>query len=141
MASTDRAPSPATAPSGPPRVRLDKWLWAARFYKSRGLATEAIDAGHVKIDGERVKPSRGVKVGDRLTIWRGGRAWELDITGLAERRGSATVAAQLYAETAESVAAREAELARRREANARFESGGRPTKRSRRRLEDFLAEP
>lgn len=140
MPVNDRSAAAAAAEQ-PARVRLDKWLWAARFYKSRGLASEAIDAGHVKVGGERVKPARGVKVGDRLTIWRGGRAWEIDVTGLAERRGNASAAARLYAETAASVAARDAEIARRRDAKVSFESGRRPTKRSRRRLEDFLAEP
>lgn len=122
------------------RVRLDKWLWAARFHKTRALACEAIETGHVRVDGERVKPSRGVKVGDRVSVRRGGLAWEVEVVGLAERRGPATEAAKLYREDDASRAAREGEMARRRAAAPpRFP--GRPTKRDRRALDDFLNEP
>ncbi len=130
-------PAPAGAAT---RVRVDKWLWAARFYRTRALACDAIESGHVRVDGERVKPSRGVKAGDRVTVRKGGIAWEVEVTALAERRGSATEAARLYREDAASVAAREQEIARRKVA-APPHVPGRPTKRDRRALDDFLNEP
>jgi ribosome-associated heat shock protein Hsp15 len=119
---------------------VDKWLWAARFYRSRALACDAIESGQVRVDGERVKPSRGVKAGDRVTVRKGGIAWEVVVTALAERRGSATEAARLYREDAASVAGREQEVARRKAA-APARVPGRPTKRDRRTLDDFLKEP
>ena len=121
-------------------MRLDKWLWAARFYKTRSLAAEAIDAGHVRIDGERVKPAQVVRPGSRVTIRRREASFDLEIVDVSERRGPAAEAAALYRETAESIATRERlrlERAKARE-NA---TQARPTKRDRRRLEDFLNEP
>ncbi len=118
------------------RVRVDKWLWAARFYKTRGAATEAVLGGHVQIDGERVKPARDVTVGDRLEIRRGQQRWTVDVTGLAERRGPASVAATLYEETPESAAERERRTAERRLARpVGADLTERPTKRDRRRLD------
>ncbi len=124
------------------KLRIDKWLWAARFYRTRSLAAAAIDAGHVQVNGERVKTSRAVHAGERVTVRKGGLAWNVEVLGVAERRGSASDAAKLYAESDESRLAREAESERRRAAAAgdpRFD--GRPTKRDRRKLEDFLNEP
>jgi ribosome-associated heat shock protein Hsp15 len=124
------------------RVRFDKWLWAARFYKTRTLAAQAIDAGQARLGSERVKPAHAVRMGDAVSVRKHGMAWELVVTGVADRRGSAAVAATLYRETAESLAARTEELSRRRAAAAsepRFP--GRPTKRDRRKLADFLDEP
>jgi ribosome-associated heat shock protein Hsp15 len=124
------------------RQRLDKWLWAARFYKTRTLASLAIDAGHVKAAGQRVKPAHLVHVGERVSVRKGGIAWDVDVIALADRRGGAADAALLYAETAGSLAAREKALLERKAALAaepRF--AGRPTKRDRRKLEDFLNEP
>jgi ribosome-associated heat shock protein Hsp15 len=114
-------------------VRIDKWLWAARFYKTRSLATEAVVGGRVHVGGERVKPSRDVKVGETVEITQGTVRRVVEVTGLAERRGSATVAATLYAETPESIAAREEDALQRRLSAPVF--GGRPTKVDRRRLE------
>src|ERR1700760_1607124 len=91
------------------RVRIDKWLWAARFYKTRSLATEAVLGGRVHVAGVRVKPSRDVKVGETIEITQGTARRVVEVTGLADRRGSAAVAAGLYAETPESIAAREAD--------------------------------
>ena len=123
-----------------PGARLDKWLWAARFYKTRTLATNAIVSGHVRVGGERVKPARALKVGDRVSVRRGPLAWEVVVAALAERRGSATEAAKLYTEDPASRAAREETIARLRAASpAQFP--GRPTKRDRRALDDFLNEP
>ncbi|HEX9179763.1 MAG TPA: RNA-binding S4 domain-containing protein, partial [Burkholderiales bacterium] len=73
-------------------VRIDKWLWAARFYKTRSLAQQAVEGGRVKLNGERVKPAREVKPGDALAISIGEGEWQLTVTGLAERRGSAELA-------------------------------------------------
>jgi ribosome-associated heat shock protein Hsp15 len=117
-------------------VRVDRWLWAARFFKTRGAATEAVLGGHVHVDGQRVKPAREVAVGNRLEIRRGNERWTVVVTGVAKRRGPASVAATLYEETAESKAAREELAAERRFARPLgADLGERPTKRDRRRLE------
>jgi ribosome-associated heat shock protein Hsp15 len=118
-------------------VRIDKWLWAARFYKTRTLASIAVDAGQVRLDGGRVKPAHPVAPGQRVEVRKAGNAWLVEVTALSERRGSATDAAALYRETAES-AARRAEQAATRKA---VRTPGRPTKKDRRKLEDFLNEP
>ena len=128
------------AAGGGDRVRIDKWLWVARFYRTRSLAGEAIEAGHVRVDGERVKPAHPVRATSRVTIRKHELAWDVEVLGVGERRGSATQAAMLYRETAESAAAREAALAERAKARAAAATG-RPTKRDRRKLEDFLNEP
>lgn len=118
------------------RVRIDKWLWAARFFKTRSLATDAVAGGHVHVDGERVKPARDVKVGDRLEIRRGQTRFTVVVTALADRRGSATAAAELYEETPESIAAREQHREQRRLAKPiGADLSERPTKRDRRRLD------
>ena len=124
------------------RVRLDKWLWAARFYKTRSLAAQAVEAGQVRHNEERVKPAHAVKVGDAICVRKQGTLWDVRVTGLSDRRGSASEAALLYRETAESVAIRTEEALRRKaaaQADPRY--AGRPTKRERRKLEDFLSEP
>ena len=128
------------AASGEARVRIDKWLWAARFYRTRSLAAEAIEAGHVRVDGERVKPAHPLRATARVTIRKREFGWEVEVLGVSERRGSAPQAALLYRETAESAAAREAMLAERARARATAATN-RPTKRDRRKLEDFLNEP
>src|SRR5207248_2436959 len=88
-------------------TRVDKWLWAARFFKTRGAATEAVVGGRVHVNGERVKPAKDVRVGDRLEITIAALQRSVIVTGIAEKRGSATVAATLYEETADSLARRE----------------------------------
>ena len=124
------------------KLRVDKWLWAARFFRTRSLATGAVEAGQVRVNDERVKPARAVRVGDRVTIRKAGFEWNAEVTALAERRGSASEAAKLYREPEASRQAREEELARRRAAAAAApDTPGRPTKRDRRKLEDFLNEP
>jgi ribosome-associated heat shock protein Hsp15 len=87
-------------------LRIDKWLWCARFFRSRGLAQDAVEGGHVQVNGERVKSSRQVRAGDRLRITRGRERCELDVLGIPKRRGPATEARALYRETGESAAAR-----------------------------------
>ena len=122
------------------RLRIDKWLWAARFYRTRSLAAEAIEAGHVRIDGERVKPAHPVHAGSRVTVSRQELAWDVEVLAVSERRGGAAQAALLYRETAQSVTTRERMLAERAQARASAATA-RPTKRDRRKLEDFLNEP
>lgn len=119
-------------------VRIDKWLWAARFFKTRGLAREAIQGGKVRIDGHRVKPGRTLAEGDRLTIRRGEEEYEITVTDLGDRRLSAPLARQKYLEDPDSVARREAAAARRElERQAHTERQRRPDKRQRRQIIRF----
>jgi ribosome-associated heat shock protein Hsp15 len=118
------------------RVRVDKWLWAARFFKTRGAATEAVLGGHVQVDGARVKPAREVAPGDRLEIRRGQQRWVVIVKDVADRRGPASVAATLYEETPESEAERRKQADERRLARPLgADLSERPTKRDRRRLD------
>jgi ribosome-associated heat shock protein Hsp15 len=114
-------------------VRIDKWLWAARFFKTRSAATEAVLGGHVHVAGNRVKPSRELRLGERVEIVQGRIRRSVVVTALADRRGPASVAASLYDETAESLAAREQLRLERQLTQPIF--GARPTKLERRRLE------
>jgi ribosome-associated heat shock protein Hsp15 len=117
-------------------VRIDKWLWAARFFKTRSTATDAVAGGRVHINDERVKPSKAVHAGDTVVVTVGTLRRTVVVTALAERRGSATVAATLYEETPESIAAREQHVLERRLARPLgADLGARPTKQSRRRLD------
>lgn len=116
-------------------VRLDKWLWAARFFKTRTLATDAIDSGKVKVNGDKVKPARNVHVGDLLDIDNGSDRWEVDVMNLSDVRAAAPIARNLYEETDASVQRRALVAENRRmfrEPTADFK--GRPTKRDRRQL-------
>jgi ribosome-associated heat shock protein Hsp15 len=119
-------------------VRLDKWLWAARFFKTRSLATDAVDAGKVKVNGDKVKPARTVRIGDKLDIDNGSDRWEIDVMNLSDVRQAAPIARNLYEETDESVE-RRANVAENRkmfrEPSADFK--GRPTKRDRRQMGKF----
>ncbi len=120
------------------QVRLDKWLWAARFFKTRGLAQAAISGGRVHLNGQRVKPSHGVKTGDEISVSKGPYRFDLTVVALARRRGSATLAATLYEEHAESRTARDAlreERALQRSITAGPEA--RPDKRARRQIVRF----
>ena len=118
-------------------VRLDKWLWAARFFKTRSLATEAVEAGRVRFHGDRPKPSRPVRVGDTLEVRCEGGIFQVAVIGLADRRGPASLAQALYREDPDSRSVRE-ELAARRRAEALIRPWkGRPTKRERRALVKF----
>jgi ribosome-associated heat shock protein Hsp15 len=121
------------------QVRVDKWLWAARFFKTRSLAAKAVSGGHVHLNGSRIKPARSVSVGDKLEIRRGLLEFTVIIEGLSERRGPAAAARTLYRETEESVRKRETEREERRLIRApasRPES--KPDKRDRRRIRKFL---
>ncbi|MBI1422873.1 MAG: RNA-binding protein [Gammaproteobacteria bacterium] len=122
----------------PERIRIDKWLWAARFFKTRQLAAEAVSGGHVHVNGERSKPSHGVKVGDELKITRSGTTYQIRVSALASQRGSATAAQSLYVEDVESVARREQQrLMYKLNAMASPRPQKRPDKRDRRRLRAF----
>ena len=121
------------------RVRVDKWLWAARFYKTRSLAADAVDGGKVQIDGERVKPAKLLKPGDTLSIRNGPYAWEITVLGLSERRGSAAEAVKLYSESDESRMARNEKTAMMKvERQSNPFPGGRPTKKQRRQIIRFI---
>ena len=117
-------------------MRLDKWLWAARFYKTRSLAQQAIAAGQVRLAGERVKPAHEVKTGNEILLRKGDVQWEVVVTALSERRGPAEEAQKLYAETAASRAERERRMDLRRWGTEPARGlKGRPTKRDRRLLQ------
>jgi len=116
-------------------VRLDKWLWAARFFKTRSLAQDAVERGRVRIDGEPVKPARTVKINDKMTIDNGSDRWEIIVAAISGARGPAPVARTLYFETDESIAKRENDKAARRlYPEPSLEIKGRPTKQDRRAL-------
>lgn len=121
-------------------MRLDKWLWAARFFKTRSLAQQAIAAGRVKLNDARVKPAHELKAADSLAIRIGDFEWQVVVTALSDKRGPAEVARKLYEETQASRAERERRQDLRRwgaePANA---LKGRPTKRDRRRIDDFTS--
>lgn len=121
-------------------VRLDKWLWAARFFKTRMLAQQAIDAGRVRLDAERVKPAHSVRIGQVYAITREGLTWSVVVRGLSDQRGSASLAQALYREEEASIAERLRIVELNRAAGPLLFKG-RPTKRQRRKIEDFLAEP
>jgi ribosome-associated heat shock protein Hsp15 len=124
-------------------LRIDKWLWAARFFKTRGLAQEAVEGGRVRVViagnvGDRIKASREVRLGDVLHIQVGDLVWTVSVLGLSDKRGPAPVARQLYEESAESLSARLAQIETR---HAQAEPGssikGRPTKKDRRQIHRF----
>jgi ribosome-associated heat shock protein Hsp15 len=118
------------------RVRIDKWLWAARFFKTRSAATQAVSGGRVHVNGVRVKPARELTTGDTVEVTVQTQKRTVRVTALSDKRGPATVAATLYAETQESVEARERDALQRRLAKPiGADLGERPSKRDRRRLE------
>ncbi|MBN8774723.1 MAG: RNA-binding protein [Thiobacillus sp. 63-78] len=124
----------------PERMRLDKWLWAARFFKTRSLATQAIDNGRVRLNGERVKPAHDVKSGDRLDVHIGEVDWTLTVRALAMQRGPAPVAQALYQEDPASQVRRQRQASDRKlAANPGAAIKGRPTKRDRRLIHRFTS--
>jgi ribosome-associated heat shock protein Hsp15 len=117
------------------RVRVDKWLWAARFFKTRALASEAIHGGKVHVNGARVKPARTLQPGDTLEIHKGAERFVVVVEALAQRRGSATVARTLYRETDESILARDLQREQERlQAAGLSQPAHRPDKKQRRQL-------
>jgi ribosome-associated heat shock protein Hsp15 len=120
------------------RFRIDKWLWAARFFKTRSLAADAVDGGKVYVNGARVKPARAVRVGDELRIRQGPHELTVIVRALSDRRGPAAQAQQLYEETRESRQARELLAEQLRlQSVPRFDRKGRPTKKARRQIARF----
>jgi ribosome-associated heat shock protein Hsp15 len=119
------------------RVRLDKWLWAARFYKTRALAGDQIALGRVSVNGQPAKASRELRPGDRIVLRQGPVERTVEVRGLSQQRGPATVAQTLFEETAESIRARLAAAEARRAEPASSIEQGRPTKRDRRKLADW----
>lgn len=123
-------------------MRADKWLWAARFFKTRGLAQHAIAAGRVKLGGDRIKPAYAIKLNDELSVRVGEMEWQIRVCGLSERRGPAVEARKLYEETEASRAERQRRTdIGRWSAEPASSIKGRPTKRDRRRLESLAAVP
>jgi ribosome-associated heat shock protein Hsp15 len=118
-------------------VRVDKWLWAARFFKTRSRAKEAIEGGKIHLDGGRVKPSKELVVGQILEIRQGLDTKIVEIVGLSEQRRDATSAAQLYVETQDSIAQRALQAAQRKAAGPVGVSTGRPSKKDRRLIHQF----
>ncbi len=119
-------------------IRIDKWLWAARFFKTRSLATDAVSGGKVKLNGAPTKPARDVKPGDRLDIANSETRWTVTVLALSDKRGPASEARLLYEETPESIAAREAEQMRRKfTQEPAADLHGRPTKRDRRQIDRY----
>jgi ribosome-associated heat shock protein Hsp15 len=120
----------------PERLRIDKWLWAARFFKTRSIAADAVDGGKVQVNGERVKPAKVLKVGDELAVRVGPYAWNVTVRGLSDRRGPAPEAQKLYSESEESRLTREAVAAQVRAARpVNPLHKGRPTKKARREID------
>jgi ribosome-associated heat shock protein Hsp15 len=128
----DASLTPMSLPDSPQTLRLDRWLWCARFYRSRSLAHEAVAGGLVHLNGERTKPAHGVRVGDVVTVTRGDDRFEVQVLGIPARRGPAPEARQHFEETATSLEQREARAAAAR--LAPVAPGGRPAKHDRRLL-------
>jgi ribosome-associated heat shock protein Hsp15 len=119
-------------------MRLDKWLWCARFFRTRTLATQAVDGGKVRLNGARAKPAKEIAPGDLLTIHIGEFEWSIEVLGLSIQRGAAPVAQTLYREDPESRARRQQQVAERKAAfNPAALLKGRPTKRDRRKIRRF----
>ncbi len=119
-------------------MRIDKWLWAARFFKTRSLAAEAVAGGKVEVDGARAKPSRNVRPGETVNIRRGPFEWTVIVRGIAKMRGAAPEARLLYEETEESLRKREAAAAQLKfERPLEFDLPGRPSKKDRRSIQRF----
>jgi ribosome-associated heat shock protein Hsp15 len=123
------------------KLRIDKWLWAARFYKTRSLAADAVDAGKVLVNGQRVKPAKTLKVGDELQIRAHGAEYTVKVLALSDRRGPAPQAALLYEETAESKRKREEARLTRVPLEPAAIIRGRPTKKARRQLQKLRDDP
>ena len=119
-------------------VRIDKWLWAARFFKTRSLAKKSVEQGKIKVSGQKCKPSRNVQLGDRVSIKKSDLVWEVEVTGLADKRGSAAIAQTLYEETQESINRRESQtLLKKAEYHSTPKPDKRPTKKQRRDIKSF----
>ena len=137
-ASTRFCPLTSDTESSSSRVRLDRWLWTARFFKTRGLAKAAVEGGHVQVAGKRAKPAKEIGVGTELAIRKGPDLYSVIVVAIAAQRGPAKVARTLYEEAETSVEAREADRARRRMERAGLKiPAKRPDKRARRDLREL----
>lgn len=133
-----RVPPMSEVNGSPDSVRLDKWLWAARFFKTRHLAVEAINGGKIKVKALRAKPARAIAIGTRIEIHKGGLVWDIEVLGLSKQRRSASEAALLYSEDESSRLKRQEILRERRDTGAGAgDTSGRPTKRDRRLIQRF----
>ena len=120
-------------------IRLDKWLWAARFFKTRQLAVEAINGGKVQVNGQRTKPGKTVQAGSRLIVHKGSLEWELTVQGISKQRRPASEATLLYEESEDSRLRREELVGARRESGDKMQHAkGRPSKRDRRMIQRFV---
>ena len=123
----------------PAKMRIDKWLWCARFYKTRSLATQAVEGGKVRVNQERVKPAKDLMPGDRLSIQIGEYTWQIEILGLSLQRSAAPLAQALYREDEESLLRRQQQIVEHKAAiNPDAQIRGRPTKRARRQIRRFM---
>jgi len=137
-AAAASGPGAGSGPSTPAAgQRLDKWLWAARFFKTRQLATEAINGGKVEVEGQRAKPGRTIRPGARILIHKDSLSWEIRVLALAAQRRPAVEAALLYEEEEASRLRRQELVRQRRELGVLADRPGRPTKRDRRQIERF----
>lgn len=130
VAQTQGTPNPGA-------MRIDKWLWAARLFKTRHLAVEAINAGRVELDGQRAKPAKMVRPGNRLTVRKESLTWELTVLGIAQQRRPAAEATLLYAEDEASLLRRQEQVRERRETGIYPDGAVKPTKRDRRLIHRF----
>ncbi len=122
----------------PAKMRIDKWLWCARFFKTRSLATQALESGKIKLDAQRIKPAREIGPGNQLTIQIGEYLWEIEVLALATHRGPAPVAQALYRETEMSQTRRQQQILAQQATRDPFaQMKGRPTKRDRRQIKRF----
>lgn len=129
--------SAGDAPADASGVRIDVWLWAARFFKTRAVAKDALGHGRVQVNGQRCKPSRLVRVGDAMEVRRGDERFEIEVLGLSDKRGPAPVAQALYSESEQSIAARAVAREQQRMAHAATpRPAGKPDKRDRRKLKE-----
>jgi len=119
-------------------MRVDRWLWCARFFKTRALAAEAVKAGHVRVAGQRVKPAKEIECGAVVTITKGVETWTLTVRELPQRRGPAAAAQACYSEAADSVAERAVRREQRRASATSAPTAGRPDKRTRRMIRSRL---
>ena len=133
---SESTPSSKTLPT---KMRIDKWLWCARFYKTRSLATQAVDGGKVRLNQERVKPAHDIAPGDQLSIQIGEFTWQIEVLGLSLQRSAAPIAQALYREDALSLARRQQQIIEHKAAmNPDAPLKGRPTKRDRRQIRRFM---
>lgn len=133
---SEPTPSSKTLPT---KMRIDKWLWCARFYKTRSLATQAVDGGKVRLNQERVKPAHDITPGDQLSIQIGEFTWQIEVLGLSLQRSAAPIAQALYREDALSLARRQQQIIEHKAAiNPDTPLKGRPTKRDRRQIRRFM---